>query len=107
MSERLFPMNTALGTIEYMRPVIPRLPEIVDLWSDYLEYWAQTGGMDEAGDDELEQAHQAVQSRTREILLESTPNALSFTPAYSNMALAAAQDLRQRSFSADPGEVNV
>lgn len=106
MTERLFPLNTALGAIEYMGPRIPRLHELVDLWANYLEYWAQTGGMDVAGPDELEQAHQAVQRRAEDIISESVPNDLQMIPAYSNMALAAAQELRQQAFSAEPGEVN-
>lgn len=107
MTETLFPLRTSSGTIELMRPTIPRLHELVDLWSDYLEYWDQTGGIDEAGSAELEQAHQAVQRRAEEILLESAPDDLPVAYAWSNIALASAKEIRQQVFSTEPGEVNV
>jgi hypothetical protein len=102
--ERLFPINTAAGTIEYMRPVIPRLPELVDMWSNYLEFWAQTGGMDEADSEELERAHWQIQERAIEILSESAPSDLPIAHAWSNMALAAAQDIRREAFVTEAGE---
>lgn len=97
MSE-LFPLNTAAGGVEMIKRQIPRVTELVDMWGNYLEFWAQTGGMDEATPEEIEQAHDAVQARAEEIL-----GGFALAPAYSNLALAAAKDLRREAFSIEAG----
>jgi hypothetical protein len=102
MSE-LFPLNTAAGGVEMIKRTVPRVTELVEMWGNYLEFWAQTGGMDEATPEEIEQAHDVVQARADEILGGSAGVA---TAAYSNLALAAAKDLRQQAFSVESGELD-
>lgn len=108
MSEYQAQLRTAIGTIEFIGRNTPRMDELVDGWANYLEFWARTGGIDEAGYEELEEAHHAMQKRTKEILIEAGM-ANPYEPlvqACSNTALAAAQELRDRTFNADSGGIN-
>ncbi len=74
---------------------LPHLEKLVELWADHLEFWDRSGGLDNATQEELDQARDSIKAKAEKILEEHYPGDISIVEAHVNLALHTAIGMRK------------